>query len=429
MRNVWFTFWCGLLAITSFPILAGPDELAAAAECRERGGLPNVLEKLKSGAEVRVAYLGGSITAQDGWRPKTLHWLRQQFPAAKLSEINAAIGGTGSDLGVFRLKHDVLERHPDLLFVEFAVNDGGAPPRQIYRCLEGIVRQTWKHNPATDICFVYTLAGNMLQTLQEGRFPRSASAMEKVAGHYGIPSIHMGLDVARLEQAGKLIFKGDQPKTDAEKTALGDKILFSPDAVHPYPDTGHQLYLEAVVRSLAKIRQVGQPGPHALPAPFAADHWERAQMLPLSRARLSPGWRQLEPASDRLAKSFGDRLPGLWEARSPGESVSFRFRGTTVRIYDLLGPDCGQVTVAVDDRPPVVKPRFDAYCTYHRLASLSVAEDLPDTVHTVKLTLHPEPPDKARILSQRGEKIDDPKRFAGTAWYAGGLLLIGELVE
>jgi len=68
------------------------------------------------GGEVRIAYLGGSITAQEGWRPKTLNWFQEQFPSAKVSQINAAIGGTGSDLGVFRLKQDVLDQRPDLLF-------------------------------------------------------------------------------------------------------------------------------------------------------------------------------------------------------------------------------------------------------------------------------------------------------------------------
>jgi hypothetical protein len=45
------------------------------------------------------------------------------------------------------------------------------------------------------------------------------------------------------------------------------------------------------------------------------------------------------------------------------------------------------------------------------------------------LTIHPEQPDKAKILSQRNEKIDDPKRYDGTAWYAGAILLVGELVD
>lgn len=47
--------------------------LAPAVECSPRRGLPNFLAKAqKSGAEVRIAYLGGSITAQEGWRPRTL---------------------------------------------------------------------------------------------------------------------------------------------------------------------------------------------------------------------------------------------------------------------------------------------------------------------------------------------------------------------
>ena len=410
-----------------FSAAGAGDELAQATECRPRGGLPNFIARLKTGGEVKVAYLGGSITAQQGWRPKTLKWFGEQFPGARVSEINAAIGGTGSDLGVFRLQHDVLRHKPNLLFVEFAVNDAGASPEQIYRCMEGIVRKTWKADPATDICFVYTLAGNMLETLKQDRFPRSATAMEKVADHYGIPSIHLGLEVARMEREGKLVFSGAEPKTDAEKANLGDKILFSPDSVHPY-DAGHQVYFEAVVRSWEAIRRAGEPAPHKLVVPMVADNWERAEMVPFGKAKLSAGWEKLESDAG-MVNSFGNRVPGLWKANAPGESISFRFRGTTARIYDLLGPDCGQVTVMVDNGAPVVKPRFDSFCTYHRLATLSVVEGLPDGLHTVKITVHPEQPDKTRILSQRGGKMDDPKRFDGTAWYAGAILLIGELVE
>ncbi|MGP8237534.1 MAG: SGNH/GDSL hydrolase family protein, partial [Limisphaerales bacterium] len=328
-----------------------------------------------------------------------------------------------------RLKHDVLDQNPDLLFVEFAVNDGGAPTPQIERCMEGIVRQTWKHDPKTDICFVYTLAGNMLQTLREGHFPHAASVMETVAEHYGIPSIHMGLEVARLEAKGRLIFKGDKPKTDDEKAALVDKILFSPDAVHPYTDTGHPLYLRAVARSVPALQTAGQAGPHLLVSPLVTDNWEAAQMIPLSRAKLSSGWRRLDPATNALARNFGGFLPELWAATQPGESISFRFKGTDARVYDLLGPDCGQLTIALDDRPPVLQPRFDSFCTYHRLATLSIGEGLEDVTHTVKITIDSEQPDKAKILSQRGEKIDDPKRYDGTAWYAGALLLVGQVVE
>ncbi|MBN1845269.1 MAG: hypothetical protein JW810_06265 [Sedimentisphaerales bacterium] len=398
------------------------------AECHVRGGLANVFGSLQGGAAVRIAYLGGSITAQDGWRPKTLEWFRRQYPQAKVSQINAAIGGTGSDLGVFRLEHDVLRYHPDLLFVEFAVNDGGAAPERIHKAMEGIVRQTWQADPNTDICFVYTLTENMLPELQEGKYPRAAAAMEELAEHYRIPSIHMGWQVARLVQQGKVIFRAPRPPEGQNDPPAG-AIPFSPDGVHPYPDTGHELYREAAVRSMERIRTAGTPGPHVLTAPLRPDHWQAAKMIPLSRAELSTGWRKLNSAEHPLAKRFSGRLPEMYLANEPGQTIRLRFRGTHLKIYDLVGPDCGQVVVQLDDEEPRIRPRFDAYCTYHRLATLPVAEGLSDGIHTVSLEIHPDQPDKAEILSRRKENIDDPARFDDTAWYAGAILVIGDLVE
>jgi hypothetical protein len=140
-----------LVAFALCPLAIQEAEPAAvlrkAQECSPRNGLPNFFAKAAAGADVKVAYLGGSITAQPGYRIKTLAHFKSEYPKAKFQEINAAIGGTGSDLGVFRLEHDVFEGKPDLLFVEFAVNDGGAKPEEIIRAMEGIVRKTWKTFP------------------------------------------------------------------------------------------------------------------------------------------------------------------------------------------------------------------------------------------------------------------------------------------
>ncbi len=425
-----------LAAALSFNLASHAAETPAASsnspaplvECQPRGGLPNFLAKLQRGGEVRIGYLGGSITAQDGWRPKTLRWFQEQFTNARLREINAAIGGTGSDLGVFRLQQDVLAHRPDLLFVEFAVNDAGAAPEQIHRCMEGIVRQTWQANPATDICFVYTLAGNMLESYLAGKLPRSVTAMESLAAHYAIPTINFGPAVAALQKEGRLVFSGPKPETDSEKAALGDKILFSPDSVHPYTDTGHQLYLDSVVRSWPQLRSAGQAGPHALGKPFVADHFAAAKLVPLDRAKLGAGWQKLD-ATNSMARRFGKQLPQLWKANQPGDTIAFKFKGTAVGVYDIVGPDCGQIIVTLDDKPARIVPRFDSYCTYHRLQMAMFATGLPDTEHTVKLEIHPDQPDKVKILEKRNEKMDDPKRFEGRAWYAGSLMLIGDLVE
>jgi hypothetical protein len=273
----------------------------------------------------------------------------------------------------------------------------------------------------------------MLGDLQNGKFPRAASAMEDVADHYGIPSIHMGLEVARMQKAGKVVFRGPLPKTDSEKTALGDKIVFSGDGVHPYPETGHQLYLESIVRSMALIEGKGKPGRHPIPAPLDPANWEKAKMVPLSEVQLSGEWQRLDPGTNALAKRFQSRVPDLWKVNKPGATMSFRFRGTTAMVYDLLGPDCGQVSVQVDQAAPIARARFDSFSNYHRLGTLLVAEDLPQALHTVKVTLLPDQPDKLAILHQRQEnaaiKTLDPAIYNDTAWYAGAVLVLGDIVK
>lgn len=417
--------------LTSTLSAANDLPLVPAQECRPRNGLPNFFAKANTaGANIKIGYLGGSITAQNGWRPKTLAHFQKTYPQADFSEINAAIGGTGSDLGVFRIKQDVLNHKPDLLFVEFAVNDGGAQPEQIFRCMEGIVRQTWKALPDCDICFVYTLTQALAPSMIEGKFQRSASAMEKIADHYGIPTIHMGMEVAKLAKEGKLEWRAKLPKTDEEKKTLEGKFVFAPDSVHPHVETGHELYLAAVVRSLDPIVAASKsPAPHTLAAPFIATNYEQAQLLPITAATLSPGFKLLDPKTDDFGKRWASRMTTLHKGSLPGETITFKFKGTRCSIYDIVGPDCGQVIATLDDQPSKIVPRFDAHCTYHRLGTTVIGSDLEDKVHTVKLEIHPDQPDKAAILAKNGNKIDKPERFNATAFYPGAILLVGEVVR
>ena len=134
-----------------------------AEEVHARDGVGNFLKKIREGKkEIVVAYLGGSITAMNGWRNLTTEWLQKTYPNVKFKEVHAAIGGTGSNLGVFRLAHDALQYKPDLLFVEFATNDASAQPEAIWRSMEGIVRQTWRKHATTDIIFTYTITHTMM---------------------------------------------------------------------------------------------------------------------------------------------------------------------------------------------------------------------------------------------------------------------------
>ncbi len=405
--------------------LADDYPLRDAVECHPRSGLPNFLAKVDAGEAVKVAYLGGSITAAPGWRVQSLEWLREQYPQASFAEIHAAIGGTGSDLGVFRLQRDALRHQPDLLFVEFAVNDGGTSPEQIHKAMEGIVRQTWQANPHTDICFVYTLTIKMLPDLQAGKMPRAASAMEELADHYGIPSIHFGVEVAKMEAAGELIFQGVKPKDAAAEKPL----VFSTDGVHPLVETGHPLYVQAIQRSWPRFQQAsGKPVAHERGEPLRADNWQAARLVPIRPDMLTGSWEKL-PADHTLSKRFQRNMPELYQATAPEAKLSFTFKGTAAGVFDILGPDGGQLSVRLDDAEPVMRNRIDGYCTYHRMAKLNIGTDLEPGTHSVEITLAPTELDKREILFERNraDLESHPNKYQGHTWYASSLMVIGEV--
>src|SRR5690606_36001811 len=96
--------------------------------------------------------IGGSITQGNVcYRPQTAKYLQSMFPDVPLKAINAGVSGTGTDLGACRLQDQLLQYHPDLIFVEFAVNGAYAPG------MEGIIRQIWQFDPEIDICLIYTI--------------------------------------------------------------------------------------------------------------------------------------------------------------------------------------------------------------------------------------------------------------------------------
>ncbi|MDR2754792.1 MAG: SGNH/GDSL hydrolase family protein [Planctomycetaceae bacterium] len=428
MMNRIFYCFCilGLFIFVPFLCFAGTPEFhnVPMEQLQIREGVGNVLDKLKQGERVTIAYLGGSITAANGWRPKTTEWFKTNFSNAAIKEIHAAIGGTGSNLGVFRLAHDVLQYQPDLLFVEFAVNDGGVLPENIWRSMEGIVRQTWKANPTTDIVFVYTISEALAKEPREGICNKSMSSMELLADFYGIPSINFAVPVLALEKSGKLLFQGE--------SAPEGIILFSNDSVHPL-DAGHQIYTQAVIESFEKMKET-KPVSHQpkLAQTFINDHWETAKLVPITETMLQGEWKKLD-AESNLQKSYGQRLGTIWHSGKPSSKLTFRFKGSQAKIYDLLGPDGGQVIVTVDGNTKE-KPiaRFDSYCTYYRLATLDLASNLdPNDIHTITVEVHPEQPNRQSVafrLKEPEKELAEPK-FQGTNIWFGKLMLIGDLID
>lgn len=411
-------FVCIAMLFTT-SLKAQTDTLDNLNEFHARKGLPNFFAKVKAGKPVTIAYFGGSITAaQGGWREQSWHWFQQQYPQANIKHINAGVGGTGSDLGVFRLKNDVLNYKPDLVFVEFAVNDGGLAPARIYQTMEGIVRQIWRANAHTDICFVYTLSGNMVSTLQGGHLWPSMLAMEHVAQFYDIPSVKFGPQVVSLINDGKLIFQGKSAEQNG-------KMVFSIDNVHPLAQTGHVIYTQVLTRSLEHIRGNVEPFKHKLGKPFVADNWEEAQMISVKDLVKTGDWQVLTD-QDTVAKMFRSKFPTLIKSAQPGASITVKFNGRLAGIYDVIGPGVGQYSVVVDGAASKLYARFDKYCSYYHSNYFNLPI-MAQGSHEVVFSISDQKLDKMAILKKANNVLGDLSRYNENSCYAGWLLLLGKL--
>lgn len=115
--------------------------------------LQKAIMKAKSGEDVTVAYIGGSITQGAGAIPiNTECYAYKSFAGIckmagvgtdeNVHYIKAGVGGTPSELGMLRYERDVCREgavKPDVVIVEFAVNDGGDETGG--ECYESLVRK------------------------------------------------------------------------------------------------------------------------------------------------------------------------------------------------------------------------------------------------------------------------------------------------
>jgi lysophospholipase L1-like esterase len=404
------------------------NSTSALPEFQLRSGIPNLLRKARAadGRTIKVGYLGGSITEANGWRVKSLAGFKTRFPSVNWVDINAGVGGTGSDLGVFRLKTQVLDQNPDLLFVEFAVNDGGSGYTQ--RAMEGIVRQTWAKNPEIDIVFVYTCNTNILNNVRAGITEYAIKNMELVAAHYSIPSIHFGIEVVkRIDVTKDFVWYNTSPPPGVTSVTY--------DNTHPTP-LGHDLYALSVKRGFdefVKATATTKPVLHTLVTPLNANHWAAAKMIPIRQNMQTGSWTKLPTGSTGTAnaKRFSRWVTDIWSTSTAGSTLTIKFKGDVLGFFDIMGPEGCILNAKLDNVGHSSRVRFDATCNdtraNHHFPGLGLDNG---QVRTFTLTLNATSPDKRAILNDAGKADFDanPQKYAPKVWYAGVILLVGEEV-
>ncbi len=423
-------------AAADIPVIK-PLEFDNTKECKVRNGLPNFFHKAANGKPVTMGFIGGSITqAVYGYRTRAARYIQSLYPGTPMKAINAGISGTGTDLGACRLQEQLLQYHPDIIFVEFAVN--GA-----YReGMEGIIRQIWEFDPAIDICLLYTIHHEQHAIYTAGKVPDNILGLEELADHYGIPSIHLGLQPASMVQEGKLVWRSDS------KTIPG-KIVFSNDGAHPLPEGG-DLYTGVIGRSMLSLQKNALARKHVLPAPLLADNWENAHMYaPAELAAFSTGWSRIKPDDSTFLKQFAPWFPYIMKTEQPGASFTFRFKGNMFGFFDVGGPEAGQLSIEVDGKPVKLTPvlagtriatiteaegqelvnRFGPFCNNRFRGQFECIKVAPGE-HTITIKLSPVKADKRKILgeNQLADITANPAKYDRTVLYLGKILIRGEVL-
>lgn len=133
--------------------------------------IKNVVERAKNGEEITIAVIGGSITEgagaaqyKDCWACKVLEGFRKRYgveDGKNIKLVNAGVGGTASTFGWMRWDRDILQRVkdtdglPDLVIVEYAVNDGQEPTK--HRCYESMVRSILEQPNAPAVILLFSV--------------------------------------------------------------------------------------------------------------------------------------------------------------------------------------------------------------------------------------------------------------------------------
>lgn len=311
----------------------------------------NTLYKLKKCKKLTVAYFGGSITEGSGasnedrlcFRALTTSWLRERYPECEITEVQAAIGGTVSELGTYRCDIDLASKKPDLIFYEFSVNDYGADYTDLTNNTESTFRKIYKANPTADIIVIHTTIKAASDALDAGYEFTSRSAHTMMAHYYGVPCFEIG-EILRAKI-----------KVDG-----GDWLRYTHEGIHPN-DEGYAIYFEGLKAwlqdRLDSAGDIDAPIEKKLPERIFDDTTtlEFAHMEDAYGAELGDGWYKVE-------KAMCCRYPHYVEATEPGAELNFKFTGRRIGIYFILAHDSGDFEYSIDGGDIRTVRTWDHFC-------------------------------------------------------------------
>lgn len=262
----------------------------------------NVMKKAEAGEEITVGFIGGSITegisAGDSlcYAKLTHNALCEMFPNTTVNYVNAGLSGTPSVLGVVRAERDLFgEKQPDIVFIEFAVNDGG--DQQYKDCYESLVKKCLDKENAPAVVLLFTVLKNRYSCQPQ---------MAAVGEHYGLPMISVGNALNPVFDAGLMTWEA-----------------YSDDESHPNV-WGHELVKDLLMNYFEQVKEQSDAldsAPALTPIPDSPVYTVKyADMELLERDQMTVTDVQGFKEADKLIATFNNG----WMYRSKtGASITF----------------------------------------------------------------------------------------------------------
>ncbi len=331
----------------------------------EKRTLANTYKCLTVDKELDILYIGGSLTQGAGssntecWRAYTTKWFKEAYPNAKITEINASLSGTGSLWGLARTQRDVITQNPDLVFIEFAINDLylDLTQAQAAAYMEGMVRQINIALPNTDIIFILTTDENYL-----GKSFPSLEGHKDVADFYGIPYINVG----------------DALIEPVKESSWG---TYAADNVHLRAG-GYRIYADEVIKNLETLltEAKGKPAAeHQLPEGYASSNPASSVTLMEADAITqlnAEQWRYLD-GKPGYTGNKGMAIP-----KTDNASLKIEFEGSVLCLFGekVAG---GEVIFKVDG---VEVKKINS--VYEKKREIMGIDNLSPGRHTVEIIIH-----------------------------------------
>ena len=335
--------------------------------------LKNLMKRAANGESLVIGFLGGSITQGSlSSTPKNCYaylvyeWWKKSFPNAAFSFVNGGIGGTTSHYGGARAWKDVLCYRPDIVTVDFSVNDDAN--EFFEETYEGMLRRLLAAPSAPAVVVLNNVFYDTGKNAQDYH--------NRIADHYGIPHVSIKDTVYPDVESGKIV-----------------RADITPDNLHPN-DKGHRLVADEICKLLDSIKAEMEEETIAgeniegkstkteasvlLPAPLTENACEHSRLIQIQDNEAILDGFLVDPIEK---KGMLDIFKNGWTAAHTNDKISFEIECSCLAV---------QYRKSVQQPVPKAKAVIDGDEAHAVILDGNFTEDWGDCLYLEPLLHHAE---------------------------------------